>query len=49
MADDKRTLENLIVMFGKEREKVKLLNRRVDTLLIVVWIVVVYELCKFVF
>lgn len=44
-----KTLENHIVMCGKEREKVKLLQRRVDTLYIVVWIIVVYELCKILF
>ena len=51
MTEDKntKTLQNLIVMFWKEREKVKLLHRRVDWLYIVVWILVVYELCKMIF
>ena len=51
MTEDKnaKTLENLILLCWKNRDKIKLLERRVDWLYVVVWIFVVYELCKMLF
>lgn len=44
-----KTLENHIIMCWKEREKVKLLQKRVDALYIIVWAFIILEICKVLF
>jgi hypothetical protein len=44
-----RTLGNLAILCWKNREKIKLLEKRVDTLYVIVWAMVIYELCKILF
>ena len=46
---DYKTLENTILALAKAEKRIKLLERRVDTLFIVVWIVVICELIKILF
>ena len=47
--NNSKTLENLAILCWKNREKIKLLERRIDALYLIIWAVVIYELCKILF
>lgn len=44
-----KTLENHIIMCWKEKEKVKLLQKRVDALYLIIIVFLILEICKLLF